>query len=414
MKRLLIISNNVISETNNNGKTILSFIDGMKDAEIAQLYFSGEVPRVEGFTYFQITDKDIIGGFINSSKRGKSRDVVFDNSQVDDFSIRNKVGRNDVTLIIRDILWIIHWKSKQLEEWLDAFMPQAIFFVAGDGLFPYVICNSIKRKYNSRLTVYVTDDYIMPIKNEKVLHKIRRKKIYESLKSTLSIADSFYTVSKMMHDAYIKELGYDSYIAFNMTEDLYDPVKNDRDEIYLIYTGSLYYKRDEIIGELAKEISNLNQNNPIQAKLIVYSNYEPTEKQKKKFLIDEVSFFGGSLNKTDLKKVLNKADILVFVESFDIKHIEKIKYSISTKVSEYMSVGKPIFAIGPNNVGSMKYLSDIAICCNRSELIKNKLEIILNDVKIREEYGNKARIKFLKDFNKRKQQEQLKIAVLGN
>ena len=52
--RLLIISNNVLSETNNNGKTILSYFDTIPKEQVAQLYFSGECPQIEGYRYYQL------------------------------------------------------------------------------------------------------------------------------------------------------------------------------------------------------------------------------------------------------------------------------------------------------------------------------------------------------------------------
>ena len=61
MNKLLIISNNVLSEINNNGKTILSFIENSK-LEIRQLYFSSEVPSIKTYKYFRISDNDIIRG----------------------------------------------------------------------------------------------------------------------------------------------------------------------------------------------------------------------------------------------------------------------------------------------------------------------------------------------------------------
>ena len=59
-ERLLIISNNVLSTTNNNGKTILSCIDSIPQDQVQQLYFSNETPTVSGYRYFKISDTDVI------------------------------------------------------------------------------------------------------------------------------------------------------------------------------------------------------------------------------------------------------------------------------------------------------------------------------------------------------------------
>ena len=59
-ERLLIISNNVLSTTRNNGKTVYSYIDSLPKENVAQFYFYNEQPSIEGYSYYRIIDKDII------------------------------------------------------------------------------------------------------------------------------------------------------------------------------------------------------------------------------------------------------------------------------------------------------------------------------------------------------------------
>ena len=69
-ERILIISNNVISDTNNNGKTILSYFDSINYTQIRQLYFSNEIPLRKEYKYFRISDIDVIKGRFSSKRRG--------------------------------------------------------------------------------------------------------------------------------------------------------------------------------------------------------------------------------------------------------------------------------------------------------------------------------------------------------
>lgn len=416
MKHLLIISNNVLSENNNNGKTILSFFSGVENITVAQLYLSGEQPRVAGCDYFQISDKDIIRGLFCKSKRGGQVKANHNGISIDDFSIRNKVGRNDFTLFIRDILWKNKWNSRQLEKWLNQVNPDAIFFVGGYALFAYQISTYIQRRFNSRLTVYITDDYIMPRKKESLLHRIRRKMIKSAIDKILGISSCFYTVSAAMHDAYLKEFKRDSYLAVNMTDDLKKDTEIKRDnEIILTYTGSFYYGRDDVLEILAKAILKYNSlKKGKRAKLIIYSNVMPDENEGKKICVEEASEYGGALNQAELIEQLNLSDMLVFVESFDADQVEKTRYSLSTKVTEYMSVGKPILAIGPKEVGSMQYLDDVAMCINKKNLVSCELERFLLDVNLQDELACKARNKYLQNHNKLNIQKKFLNNIFGN
>ena len=55
---------------------------------------------------------------------------------------------------------------------------------------------------------------------------------------------------------------------------------------------------------------------------------------------------------------LQQADFLLHVESFDEDDINFFKYSLSTKIPEYLSVGRPIICYGPKNVGTVEYLNN--------------------------------------------------------
>ena len=79
-----------------------------------------------------------------------------------------------------------------------------------------------------------------------------------------------------------------------------------------------------------------------------------------------------------LKVRLNSCDYPVFVESFDKKQVEKTRLSFSTKIPEYLSLRKPIIAIGPRGIGSMDCLSKVAICINNVSEMKSKIRMLIN------------------------------------
>jgi hypothetical protein len=408
-KRMLIISNNVLSRTKNNGKTILSYIDSLENVDIAQLYFSEEKPEIKKYKYFKLSDIDILKGFLKSSFRGTIPQLKKEGIPINE---RKYIKKSDCTMIIRELMWLVRWQSRQLNEWLDDFSPNIIFFVAGDCVFSYRIANYIQNKYKCRFTLYVTDDYILPRKNEGILHSFRRWLITDNLKKTLRKATNFYTISKEMEIAYEGYLGRKSYLAVNMTESMKrDDVQEEKEYYYLIYTGSLYYGRDMVLRKIAEAISLYNKNNNKKAYLKIYSNSVPDDVHK--FEIKGASRFCGMLNKDDIIMELNKSNIPVFVESFDSNMIAKTKYSLSTKVPEYLSLGKAVLAVGPKGIGSMNYLSDKACCVNSLSDIYVTLDALLNSDNLINEYGKIAKDAYERNHNKESLQNEFKKNVLG-
>ena len=73
---VLIISNNVLSKTSNNGKTLYSLFRGFPEGTVSQLFFSGEMPNISGYNYYQLSDADIFFG--KASRRFRGRAVTID------------------------------------------------------------------------------------------------------------------------------------------------------------------------------------------------------------------------------------------------------------------------------------------------------------------------------------------------
>ena len=69
----------------------------------------------------------------------------------------------------------------------------------------------------------------------------------------------------------------------------------------------------------------------------------------------------GALFGEDLKNAMLNSDILLHVECNNIYSKSITKLSVSTKMPEYLALGKPILGFGPKDVASMKVLSDNGI-----------------------------------------------------
>lgn len=415
-KKLLIISNNPISLTRNNGKTIASFIKDIPKKNVRQLYFNSENPSIEGYSYFQLSDYDIIHGFINRKNRGRvislenaRKNILNRDAKTKDESKNNRVTKlkiNDAHRLLREILWIGKWKSNQLNKWLDEFCPDIIFFVAGDSLFAYKITDFVIKRFNSKLVTYITDDYIMDRKIESIIGKFRRNLIKNRMINCIKKSKKYFTISELMKEEYEKLTGVKSKILMNIVSSMkLDSITNiDKEYVYMIYTGSLYYGRDEIIGKVADSIKKYNENvhraKPIILK--VYSNIEPDEESKKKFERTGICEYYGSLKKEELIIELNKADILLFVESFETEMKEKTKYSLSTKIPEYLSLSKLILAVGPSEIGSMMYLSDVAFCSNSCEEIYTTITDMSKSEDLINRKSKKALEKYKNNHNEKK------------
>ncbi len=420
--KVLIVSNNSLSMTNNNGKTLESFFSSFDANQISQLYFSSEVPNSSVCdSFFRISDRDIVH---NLFKNNFSCGEVISQHELDisgvikdeKISINSNLKKFQTIRLIRELFWAIgKWNTKELNKWLDKFSPNIIFFCAGDSIFAYKIASFLADKYKSKLVVYITDDYVLPRNSINPFWWIRRNIILKQMRRIVKKSDLFMTISDKMKNIYKNFLGRDSIVAVNMTDsmklDINDELRSD--EIFLVYTGGLHFNRYKTLSLLANSIKKYNRINISKKniKLRIYSNQKPNKSILNKLNVKGASQYCGSLDSNNLKKVLNECSILVHVESFDSQSIKSTKLSISTKIPEYLSLSKPILAIGPSEVASMEYLSEVAYCITSKKNLYVKLSEFIIDDNLKIRLSNDAANKYKNCHNKLELEKKFKSKI---
>ncbi len=131
------------------------------------------------------------------------------------------------------------------------------------------------------------------------------------------------------------------------------------------YTGGLHLKRADVIVSICKSFDYFLKN---EIELYIYSSHKDWDFHKDKFSSFNFIHYRGTYKKDDFFKFTSQSDVLLHVESFDFSIRNYTRFSISTKLPEYLSTGKLILAIGPSDIASMMYL------------IENKAALIINDV----------------------------------
>lgn len=388
MKKILIISNNVLSSQNNNGKTLLSFFKDHPKSHLAQLYFSSE--ELDGdyvSTSYRISDEDVLKSvFSYKVKAGAELDYIKNSDEIlkkepSKIKTGNFKGSNVVRLL-REAVWkISSIDHDRLFKWISDFNPDVIFFCAGDSLFAYDIYQTVCSYLpNVKKVVYITDDYILPRETLNLFWLLRRRLTYSKMKKAVVEANVFVTISEEMRIEYKKLFNKDSILAFNMSTDLKidNFKKTARSDLLLVYAGGLHFKRWGTLAVLARALKRFNNENNRKVTLEIYSHQNIDNDILKEIEIQRVSKFCGSLDENGVRYVLNNADILVHAESFEKECIESTRLSVSTKIAEYISIGSNILAIGPSSLASMRFLASNAVCINDFDTVNFKVKELLD------------------------------------
>lgn len=411
-KNVLIISHNPLSKVNNNGKTLVSILKGVPDSNIYQIYLTSEIPDYsEQCHYLQINEKQILSSLLHF-KNLCCNEIESTPDKVSSIKITNHNFANHAKRLIREGIWkFALWQSK-LQTWLKDKHFDVVFFMAGDGLFAYDIYHFVMNHTSAKGCLFFTDDYIIGKSSRSPFASLRRNLLKNKIKNTLKSVDELYVISEEMKIAYAELFQRKGYVIRNFSVERNNRIyQNDsnstKDKLIMVYAGGLHYNRWKVLAQIAKELNELNKVNDIKCCLHIYSSQNIEDEIINQIEIDNASKFCGSAAASQIADIYAKSDILLHVESFEDKAIASTKYSFSTKIPEYLSAGKCVLAVGPDEVASMRYLANFACVITNQISITETLNKLINDNNYRDYIKHNCEQQFENDFSTKKQEECL-------
>lgn len=161
----------------------------------------------------------------------------------------------------------------------------------------------------------------------------------------------------------------------------------NHDSIHFVYAGGLHLNRYVSLLVIQDTISRVR----INAKLYIYTSI--TNRKKYENLFDKnITVFRDFLPHNRVREVYEDADVLLHVESFDEKQLLYIKYSLSTKIPEYMSSGKPILCYAPENISVYQYvnITKSGLCASNKASLEKCILALYNSAGLRKKIGCKG------------------------
>lgn len=362
--RVLIISHTVISKTGNMGKTILSYFQSFHQEETAQLYIQAEVPTDTSVCsrYYRFTDKDALKSIFIPNIQGNSFsqeniDVTRAYSRVDKGleSSAHSIGskRTAGIYIARDAMWkISRWFSPSLKAWLEEYKPDVIFFASGDYSFAYEIALKISNFLDVPLVVLCVDDFYIFNKNMgSLLGRIQHRAYMKTVFKTMERASSIFSICDSMSAEYQKMFEKPCHTLHTAAEN--KNLKLNKAATAISYIGNLTCGRHTSLIELGAALSKINA----QLHIDVYSG--ETDKAIISALTDAAGIvFHGRIPSNDVLAVMENSRFAIHTESFDSYDMERVKFSVSTKIAESLMYGPCLIAYGPKGIASIDYLEE--------------------------------------------------------
>lgn len=412
-KNLLIVSHNCLSQSGSNGRTLLNYLSGWDSEKIAQLYIHMEQPDFSLCkNFYCITDQDVLCSVLKRRPAGRRvgeespEDKNVGSSNNGQLSAQRKVKKNSVIALIRELAWMSGlWNSKQLEKWIDEFNPQLILFQAGDAAFLFRLVRKIAQKRKIPVVIYNTEGYFFKSisymdenKFSRLVYPLVHKLFCREYKRLLKLTKQSVYNCDLLREDYDKVFHSSSKVVMNISEFTAEQVETNKKN-QIIYAGNLGVGRHKSLIEFAEALHKVAPNMYVD----VYGK-TPNDCIKSELKGCKGIVLHGFISYNELKHRLKESKYLLHIESFDPFYKVDLKYALSTKIADSLSVGACLFVYAPNNMAVIRYLQskDAAVLITEPERLSEQILAVINNDDLCSKYASNGRALALEQHHSEK------------
>lgn len=386
--RILVISRSAWRQDNSTGNTLTDFFRDFSDAEIFSLCMREQPPQNDiAKRHFYISEKQMLKRLL-----GKKVEVGAEHTceSVDDGSEKTmydtaKKHLSYLLYFAREFLWSLgSWKNDKLKRYIEEISPNIIFFPTFGCYYPHKILQYLHTLTDAKIVLFHADDhYTLRQWSFSPMYWLYRFGLRRWMRCSVSIASQQYCISVVQKEDYEKVFGCECKLLTKFADFSDEPLLKNiyGDPLQLVFTGNINVGRWKSLAMLAKVLERINENT-VKAQLRIYTATPLTEAMKKSLDKDETSFLMGSVPADQIPRIHREADILVHAEAMDLKNRLVVRQSFSTKIVDYLKAARPIIAVGPKEVASIKHLLDnhCAIVASDEQELYDKMLLVCSDV----------------------------------
>ena len=381
--------------------TLIDIFSCWDPDKLALVYCTSELPNCTKCSkYFQISESQIIRSVLNPFlKVGRRVDNTTSNDvdAIKEKEMYQKAHKNNRKWmrLAREVVWKLgHWKTPALRKFVQEFNPDIIFVP----IFPYAYPGRIQ-KYIIKLTgkptvCYLADDNYSYDSCQDWIDFVHRFWVRQFVGPLARNSSEMFVIVEKEKEDTDKRFGTNSKILTKSIDFSNRPYveKNVNNPIKFIYTGGLIIGRDKTLSIIADAINEVNDELGYEAaELNIYSQTTPSNGIMS-HINHGSSHFRGYVGREEVIRLQEEADVAVFAESLVGKEANVAKLSFSTKITDYLSNGKCIFAVGKEYIAPIDYFicNDSAIVSTDIKDIKLNIKRIIDNPTIIAEYSRKA------------------------
>jgi len=383
-KKVLIVNGHSIHENNSTSITLKSIISSFDKNDLLEVYYY-PIKNLNGQKYLinSIQLKSETKWFyslISKYFTGRLRNEINNKMLISEIENKSSIFHKlkNFLLAFNDYLPINMKCNKPEIERVDQFRPD-IIYTLGSAIFPLEVSLFFANKYKIPIVLHHMDNWRETKYYEAYLPKCFKNKLQEILVRVEKDMKYGMTISEEMAEYYKKF--HKDYIALMNTVPKFDinSPSFTKNEFQLVYAGGLHLNRWKVLLDFERVIKKITKEDK---KITLHIFTKQIDRSKYENIFDkETTIFHDFLPHNQVYQIYEMADILIHMESFEMNIKKFIKYSLSTKIPEYMSAGRPIICYAPKEIAVSKYIlkSKCGLSASNIDELYDSLNLLLND-----------------------------------
>jgi len=284
--------------------------------------------------------------------------------------------------------------SQEFCQWLNDFNPD-VLYVQVSGREAILFAQKLHSFLKIPLIIHNMDDWPSTISTKGPFKRYWHRKIDREFKELLNKASLLMSISDDMASEYKNRYGKD-FITFHNPIDIEFWKQYQRNDYDLnkppaiLYAGRIGIGIESSLELAAKAIQQVNEELGMSIKFILQ-----TKKKLPWFNKYNCIIHRPFVPYSDLPKKFSEADILILPYDFSQKSIKFIRYSMPTKLPEYMISGTPILIFAPEITAIVKYAQKFkwakVVTEKKSSELSNAIKFLIQNKNARETIASNAK-----------------------
>jgi glycosyltransferase involved in cell wall biosynthesis len=410
--RVLVVDPCPFNRNRNTGILKSSLFEGWPKDRLAAVDYSNIQPGFDVCEqYWRLTKTDILRGVVGLSPGAGAIDrprnlegSPFDPAEAFRYEARPEIEQRlsflngSMRTCIGELVFSLpSVVSGPLRKWISNFRPDLVFSIAGNAAMLRTIAR-IAAWRKIPLVLFFTDDWMATAYRGQWGGSILRRSMRNLLRVCLDAARVRLTASEAMAAEFSGRYG-------GVFEPLMQSVEADvvnsfllpppaRAAVRFTFTGSLAPNRWQPLEAIGKSLMELRAEG-IRGELHIYSLPQDLETYGSVFQhVASTVRLVGTAPPGEIPSIQRDADVLVHAEAFDDHTRLYTRLSLSTKIPQYLAAGRCVFAYGPAELASIRYIADsgagVAESGESPDALRNALRRIVLNPQLREHAGNSA------------------------